>query len=104
MRRVLKLNILIAVKDVEFGENFHCKCDIQFLIVIKEVTTGKIDCFRGVTFSSELRSRLELAMDPWVILPMERERHSQQFLSCGPTEGFITGTQVSVKMFYKCGQ
>ena len=33
-------------------------------------------------------------MDPWVILPMERERHSQQFLSCGPTDGFITGTQV----------
>jgi len=32
-------------------------------------------------------------MDPWVILPMERERHSQQFLSCGPTDGFITGTQ-----------
>ena len=42
----------------------------------------------------DLWCRQEVTMDPWVILPMERERHSQQFLSCGPTDGFITGTQV----------
>ena len=34
-------------------------------------------------------------MDPWVILPMERERHSQQFMGVGPTDGFITGSQVT---------
>ena len=48
----------------------------------------------GPLSSSEHRCRPELKMDPWVILPMERERHSQQFLSCQPTDGFITGTQV----------
>ena len=40
-------------------------------------------------------------MDPWVILPMERERHSQQFLSCQPTDGFITGTQVETLSFFQ---
>ena len=31
---------------------------------------------------------------------MERERHSQQFLSCQPTDGFITGTQVEMLSFF----
>ena len=68
------------------------KCDIQFSIVIKVVIWKAIS--EGSHFPCELRRRLELTMDPWVILPMERERHSQQFLSCQPTDGFITGTQV----------
>merc|ERR1719435_631464 len=32
-------------------------------------------------------------MDPWAILPMERERHIEQFTSVGPKDGFITGAQ-----------
>ena len=72
------------------------KCDIQFSIVIKgeKWKYEKLHISEGSHFPCELRRRLEFTMDPWVILPMERERHSQQFLSCQPTDGFITGTQV----------
>jgi len=32
-------------------------------------------------------------MDPWVIAPPERERHTQQFMSLKPEAGFISGGQ-----------
>ena len=70
-------------------------CDIHFSIVIG----GEKSISEGPLSFSELKCRPELKMDPWVILPMERERHSQQFLSCQPTDGFITGTQVEMLFF-----
>ncbi len=34
-----------------------------------------------------------VAMDPWAVQPMERNRHAEQFASLGPINGFISGAQ-----------
>jgi len=32
-------------------------------------------------------------MDPWLVTPVERARHVEQFKSLGPMGGFVTGDQ-----------
>ena len=36
---------------------------------------------------------LSLTMDPWIVTPVERARHIEQFKALGPAVGFITGDQ-----------
>jgi hypothetical protein len=36
-------------------------------------------------------------MDPWVITPVERARHAEQFATLGPVAGFINGGQAKAR-------